>query len=260
MKSILITVTLICLSAVAVRAQSGASVRSGPDANRFQWARSAWVGDDPEMRAERERIAHITENQARLTEIAEQAASKYHNSPSRLALFTWAFAQRYLTGTFHSGSNDEVNRLLAASRPPFSREFIRMRFLIATTYYNPSADLRDLGLRLIHSDERDQAVLCGMANATDRSTESGLLAAVAYAQKAVNIDPEKSAPYSVIGGCYFMRWLGPRVHSPADLRAAIHWYDEYLKRGGDKLQFGKRLLTMMPNWNQWLAEHSADTK
>ncbi len=199
----------------------------------WKWTQEKWLAEpDTELREARDRIERVYLDGADHVEIVERFKKKSLKMPwDRQKLFEWGYAA-YLSKkySYTTQVDKELRKALQTIKPPFSYEFMRMRYLVEDNIFFANDYLTALGERLAQADKSDYAVRLTVTNSIVPSKPGGMKKALIYANELITIDPIRSDAYITTAELYFNIWKIRDVNDSSTAKEAIRWYNEYLSR------------------------------
>lgn len=232
MKKIIASLTAaIAMAAAPIQAQTNLSVDYEQKmAVYWSWTKATWTheGDAALSGARRQMAARYRETDIPAAVVGEYKKRWQQSPDNRTRLFLWGYADYLLhSSNMRLPSDLELRNALNAAKPPYSYEFMRMRFV---AQFTPNQYTMTLAERLVREDPHDSEVLYYLAASTVPFSQEGKRKALGYAQKLIEVNTEQSVGYGVIAYIYYNLWMNSGRKDVAAAQKAVHFYQEYIRR------------------------------
>ena len=195
-----------------------------------------------------------------------QYKKEYEQKPAdNLRLFAWACAV-VLPLTMHiinPGDANYVNHFDLAeayekSKPPYTYEFMRMRYLAVEQGFDRNDYTTALGERLAAYDKNDFDVICYACADIWTNIPGAQEKSLGYARRLIELDPNRGTGYGCMASRYYNLWAYFGKKSE-DAKQTIYWNQEYLKREkrtGTQYVRGREVARLeIEKLQKWLAAH-----
>jgi len=199
-----------------------------------QWTEVKWTTDgDKPFRVERDNLEGIFADGRPHPDLVSKLESASQQMPrNQFKLFQWCYATYLMArNDISSRPSALLSKSLSAAKPPYSYEFLRMRFLVVCKVYYAADDyVVALGERLAKADPKDIAVLHELSRNMLVSIPEARKKAFAYANRLRVIDPSRPEAYSDVAAVYYNVWMLSDAKDTESGHKVIYWLNEYLKR------------------------------
>ena len=213
--------------------------------SQWLWTKEEWTtqGDAP-LRAWREQFeARYMQTFVPVAVMEQYKQAALQAPQDRRKLFQWGYSAYLLYRREPERSTDlQLLRTLFKTKPPYSYEFMRMRYLVEVSQMLGNDQLTALGERLAKADPKDYVLRYYLSSSFRTDTPEGKRKELAYANELLQIDPNRSIGYAAVAHVYHTAWILSGAKDTASARLAVQNYQEYLKRELHPVRAGDRQL------------------
>jgi hypothetical protein len=220
--------------ALAIAAKAQAPPNYGHPVNpkyayQLAWTKEKFRGDDAPYRAVRRRITEALQAGKPSAEMIARYKNEYQQKPAdTMKIFAWACAVVLPRILRHEEPDLQfLMRAYEKSKPPFTYESLRMRYL-AEKQYTQNDYLTALGERLIAQNKDDFDLLFDLWKDTGANVPGAKEKSLGYARRMIELKPNLGAGYGCMADRYYIYWAMCGEHLE-DARQALYWNEEYLK-------------------------------
>ena len=228
---------------------------------RIAWTKEKWQGDDKPYHAVRAKITEALKAGKSPSALIAQYKKEYEQKPTdNLKLFGWASAV-VLSRTMHLQDVDvrEILQAFEKSKPPYTYEFMRMRYLageqqpLGTNDYTTA-----LGERLAACDKNDFDLFYFLCMDISTNIPGAKEKSLGYAHRLIEIDPNRGTGYGSMAGRYYFYWA-LYGENREDAKQSLYWNEEYIKHEQSDAPVYKKnkeySRLVIKKLQRWLAEH-----
>lgn len=272
MKNIYLCIVFVALC-MTIKAQTPPNYTfaiSPKVARRFAWTTEQWQGDNSPYRTVRRQITTELKEGKTYTTLAARYKKEFEQKQTdHLKLFAWACALVYkpiltpsdqpdIFDSIYSKQLDELLQALNRSKPPYTLEFMRIRYLSMEQFGVLNDYLTALGERLVEQNKDDFELLYYAWSDIRTNIPGAKEKSLEYARRLIELDPNRPTGYACMAERHYGHWSMYGEHTE-DAKQAVHWEQEYLKhekRVGPRYDRGRKTAQLtIEKLQKWLAKH-----